>query len=160
MSIKHINIIAAVFLLIFAGFLTALSFDITTGASLSIGSEFMPRVISISLMVCSLILIFEEFFKAKKNKLNNEKQRDIIVKIDYKSLLMSFIALFGYMWIFVRVGYIISTIAYLFLQIGIFTPKEKRNLLKIGLISAVIAVMVYGVFVHGFKLMLPSGIFG
>ncbi len=57
-------------------------------------------------------------------------------------------------------GFILSTAIYLFLQFVILTMNRKRNFLLFALISAVVSIAIYAIFVYGFELMLPAGLLG
>lgn len=158
---KYDGIISGGVLFAIALFILLASLNITTGADLSVGSDFMPKVISSLLLICSVILIFQGISKSKIYKENIEEKEDNEKReLDYVGVILSLLSLFAYMLIFISLGFFISTILYLFVQIIIFTPKDKRKLLKTAIISVVISLVIYVVFVHGFRLMLPAGILG
>jgi putative tricarboxylic transport membrane protein len=55
-------------------------------------------------------------------------------------------------------GFIISSILYLFGQIVILCPKEKYNFVMFAIVSVVTSVVVFYTFRKGLNLMLPVGI--
>lgn len=78
------------------------------------------------------------------------------------SSLHSFVVIAGLLVLYVAafkpLGFILSSIAFLFGAMLFLTPKEKRNWLWIVGLSVVIPIAVYFLFVSGFKLKLPGGI--
>lgn len=61
------------------------------------------------------------------------------------------------------VGFVISSIVYLFVQILILTPKEKRipkGIALYAVLSVVFCAVVYVIFRFGLNVMLPAGILG
>ena len=66
-----------------------------------------------------------------------------------------------YVNILMPVGFIISTLLYLVLQITVLAPDDKRtkkDLIKYAIITVVFTLVVYFLFRYGFKIILPQGI--
>ena len=61
---------------------------------------------------------------------------------------------------FQPVGFIISTIVYLFLQILVLVPKEKRSWPLTIIISVVAPLAIYGLFTYLISSPLPKGLWG
>ena len=99
------------------------------------------------LSVLRLILALRE----KKGEVN--KSGD-----DLMGGLSTIILIGGYCIAFSPVGFIISSIIYLFLQILVLTPKEKRNWLVISIISVVAPIAFYALFVYAINTPLPKGL--
>ncbi len=59
-----------------------------------------------------------------------------------------------------KVGFLISSIVYLFAQMVILAPKEKRNFLLLAVIAVVFNIVVYFIFRNALNVMLPKGILG
>lgn len=57
-------------------------------------------------------------------------------------------------------GFILSSAIYMFLQMLLLASGEKKNYIKIGLLSVIVPVLVYELFTNYFYLMLPAGILG
>ena len=66
----------------------------------------------------------------------------------------------AYVLLMKPVGFIITSAVYLFLQMLILCPKEKRNSILFAVISVVCAVAIYYIFRNGLNVMLPAGILG
>ena len=61
---------------------------------------------------------------------------------------------------FQPVGFIISTMVYLFLQILVLVPKEKRSWPLTVIISVVSPIAIYALFTYAISSPLPKGIWG
>ena len=57
-------------------------------------------------------------------------------------------------------GFMISSALFLFATMMLLTPKQKRKLPIIIILSVVVAVGVYYLFVYGLDMVLPTGIIG
>ena len=73
---------------------------------------------------------------------------------------LSILLIAAYVMAFRSVGFIIDTVIYLFIQMLILTPKEKRNMLTIGIISIIAPICIYTLFTYVINTPLPKGIFG
>lgn len=65
-----------------------------------------------------------------------------------------------YVLAFQPVGFILDTIVFLFLEMLVLTPKEKRNLVLLGVLSLVVPFAIYTLFVYVINTPLPKGLFG
>ena len=78
--------------------------------------------------------------------------------------MMATIAAFTvYVFVIEPAGFLLSSIVYLFAQITILAPKEKRGIKGIilfAVIAVVVCVAVYFIFRFGLNVMLPAGILG
>ncbi|QAT50117.1 tripartite tricarboxylate transporter TctB family protein [Caproiciproducens sp. NJN-50] len=80
---------------------------------------------------------------------------------DRREVVGSFILMTLYVALMESVGFIITTIVYLFLQILLLTPVEKwkKNIVPAVLTSAVVSVALFEIFNKFLNVLLPSGIF-
>lgn len=79
---------------------------------------------------------------------------------DTKSLLAIFAILILYMALMSVLGFMISTALFLMASMLLLTPAEKRRLPFMIVLSLVVSVGVYYLFVNGLDLVLPAGILG
>ena len=124
---------------------------------MSIGPDFMPMVIGILTLVLSMILMIQSIGQLKKGDAGAEKKEEC----DYKRVLASLILATIYVNILMPVGFIISTMVYLVLQITVLAPNDKRmmkDILKYLIITVVFTLVVYFLFRYGFKIILPQGL--
>ena len=120
---------------------------------MKIGPDFMPMVIGILILVLALMLLFSA---VKNFKANTAKAEAMPADTsDYKRVLASLVIL-------APVGFILSTLGYLFLQIVVLAPNDRRsskNILMYAVIDIVFVFVVFFLFRYGFKIVLPAGIF-
>ena len=104
-------------------------------AVVEIGPDFMPTVIGVIIVLLSAILLAQR-----------------------SSLILSLV----YVFVLQPVGFIISTFVYLFGQIFVLAPDEKRtkkDIILYLIIDVVFVLVVFFLFRYGFKIVLPAGIF-
>ena len=124
---------------------------------MSIGPDFMPMVIGIVTLVLSIILLIQSIGKLRKGEAVAETKESC----DYKRVLASLILATMYVNILMPVGFIISTMVYLLLQITVLAPDDQRtmkDIIKYLIIDVIFTLVVYFLFRYGFKIILPQGI--
>ena len=152
MTDKKKGIITSVLFLAFSIVMLIFAKDIEPMMKNDLGSGFFPMVVGIAMCALSalrLILAIRE--KEKEAKKSGD---------DLMGGLGTLILIGAYCIAFSPVGFIVSTIVYLFLQILLLTPKEKRNWLVISIISVVTPFAFYALFVYLINTPLPKGLFG
>jgi len=134
--------------------------SIKTGSSLLAGADFMPKVMAILLMLVSIAYLVQGFANkvTEVSRQNDAKKKT--EKMEWIRLVLEFLLLFGYLFCLKPIGFIISTMAFIFLQSILITPKENRKILLLLIVAGVCTVITYLIFVKGFKLLLPAGILG
>lgn len=77
-----------------------------------------------------------------------------------REVIASFIALGLYVGLMSLLGFIISTILYVFAQIIILTPREnwRKNYVPAGIVAVVTGTLLYYIFKFMLNVLLPSGI--
>lgn len=155
--VKKINTqnVAIFILLILSIILFVAAQDIETGAAMAKGGDFMPKVCSGIFMGLSALLLILNIIKEKDNKEIEDKDSK---SINVKGFLYTLGLLFIYILLLKPIGFIIMSIIYLFLQILLFSPKEKRNYMLFITISIVVPVAVNYLFINVFSLILPGGL--
>lgn len=137
-----------------------------------VGSAFLPEMIAGIMIFLSIILFAKTCMHiknakplAEKNNANikeraetNNKQQGFAGN---KAVFASFINLCVYVFLFKPVGFILSSIIFLVLQMGIMTEDSKITARKLAIwcvISVVTAVLVYLIFYEIFSMPLPIGL--
>ena len=152
MTDKKKAIITSVLFLAFSIVMIIFAKDIKPMMENDLGSGFFPMVIGIAM--CGLSVL--RLILAIREKEQEAKKSDD----DLLGGLGTLILIGAYCLTFDSVGFIISTMIYLFLQILLLTPKAKRNWLVICLISVVAPFAFYALFVYLINTPLPRGWFG
>lgn len=162
----------------FALAFTIPSYDAYGGSSV-VDSSFVPKVVGILLIFLSVLqIVFTT--RSSKNappaepaaKPAEAAKEDGEFKVedwdddaanrnaDTKALVAIFVILIIYMALLPVLGFMISSALFLFATMMLLTPKEKRKLPVIIILSVVVAAGVYYLFVYGLDMVLPSGILG
>ena len=128
---------------------------------MEIGPDFMPTLIGAIILILAGILLVETVtrFRSQSAELDASGFKDTS---DYKRVLGSLVAATVYVNILKPVGFIISTLVYLLVQIYILAPDQsrtKKDIVTYVIIDVVFTVVVYMLFRYGFKIVLPAGIF-
>ncbi len=152
MTDKKKSIIVSVMFLAYGIFMFVISQSLKPMMQNDVGSGFFPKVISVVFIAMSLIrLIF-----AIREKEGEAPKADSDMKGGWETILL----IGAYCMAFQPVGFIISTVVYLFLQILVLTPPERKNLPLAVIISVVGTIAIYVLFVYAINTPLPKGLFG
>ena len=152
MSEKKKNILTSVVFLLFGGFVYAQSLGIRHMMKNDVGSAFFPKVVAVAMILFAVIRLLQTL---RMHETDGKKESES----DAKGGWLTVALIIGYVAIFNPVGFILSTMAYLFLQILVLTPAEKRKLPVIALISVVAPLLIYVLFVYVINTPLAKGIF-
>lgn len=156
------DLISAALALVFGGWVYWMTGSITIKKKGGdIGSAFMPQLIACIMMVLGLLLLIgtiRRIAAAKKEKAGSgEGKKGLLPAAE------SFANLIVFVLIFKPVGFLLSTVVYLVLQMYIMSPERKPSLRTVciwALIAVAAAVSIYFIFTKAFSLPLPSGILG
>lgn len=117
-----------------------------------IGAAFLPRLVLGLIVTLSVLKIIISVIENKTAVLEAKDKSQF-----FKGF--STIILVGiYCFCYKPIGFLLDTFIYLFLQIVIVTPKEKRQIWKILLIDIIATMVVYLIFTKGFAVKLPHGL--
>ena len=153
MKNKTRDIICSLLFLILGIFMFSQALKITSIMGKDLGSGFMPKVIAVALVLTSLLKLIATFFE--KNPSEEEKDNN---NQDSKGGLLTIGALLFYVLTFEILGFIVSTTAYLFIQMLIFSDEKNRKSLLFLTISVVFSIATYVLFVYLIQKPLPTGI--
>lgn len=152
MSDKKKNILIAVVFLAFGIFLYWQSMGIRHMMKNDVGSAFFPKVVAVAIIVVAIFrLVMALREKESEVKASNN---------DLRGGLETILLIIVYVFAFNPVGFLISTAVYLFLQMLVLAPAEKRNLPLFAGLSVAVPIFVYIMFVYVIKTVLPRGLFG
>lgn len=158
MSEKKKNVYAGIVLLLFAIFIYGVSFWIPESKSDILGSRFFPRCTAVIMGILSGILTLTSIGTGTQ-----EKTEDGLIQktgLNY-SLLLTCLALILYYLIILQLGFVITSIVYLFCQCLILLPKEdyknRKKMMFTLVISVVVPVAINFIFWKIFMIALPAG---
>ena len=157
---KYGDIIVGIFFMALSVVLMIMAQMLPKSKVMEIGPDFMPMVIGVLTFILAAIFTFLSVknFKAKVAAIDP----DSIPECDYKRVLSSIILVLVYVFILKPVGFIVSTLAFLFLQMLVLSPDDergKKDMIKLAVIDVIFTLVVFFLFRYGFKIVLPAGIF-
>lgn len=160
MSFKRCkDLILGTVMLLFSGFYLFFGQQITTRPKLTpsyASARIMPTILGILLAILSVLLIIQGVRKFKAH--DGSEQTDKAEKNDLLAVVLTFAVIIGYVIILPNLGFCLSTAVFLFLQMLVLAPKEKRNYLLFAIVAIVFTAIVFVAFRIGLQQLLPRGI--
>lgn len=126
-------------------------------------NHFVPYLWGGALLVLSLWIIARGLRKRKKYLAEGGKIEKTSIKdalVEKREVVASFIALALYVGLMGSVGFVITTIVYVFVQILILTPREKwkKTYVPAGITAIIVGVLLFYIFRYILNVLLPIGI--
>lgn len=157
---KYGDIIVGVFFMLLSAAMLVMAKMLPKSTVMDIGPDFIPMCIGVMTFVLAAALVFLNIKNMKIYVAQAEAEGP--EKADYKRVLTSFIIILVYVFVLKSVGFIISTLVYLPVQMFILAPEERRgkkNVIQLLLTDVLFTFVVFFLFRYGFKIVLPAGIF-
>lgn len=120
------------------------------------GPEFMPQVLAGFMGILGVIQCVMGV-KSMKEYTPSQEEEKTEFKPEYMRVLATVVAFGIYVFTIKIVGFLVCSVIYLFVQMCILAPKEKRNYLLFAVIAVLFNVVVYFIFRNGLNVMLPTG---
>ena len=155
---KYGDIIVGVFFMLLSAAMLVMAKMLPKSTVMDIGPDFMPMCIGVMTFVLAAALVFLNI----KNMKIYVAEAEGPEKADYKRVLTSFIIILVYVFVLKSVGFIISTLVYLPVQMFILAPEERRgkkDVIQLLITDVLFTFVVFFLFRYGFKIVLPAGIF-
>lgn len=154
------DLILGIVMLLFSGFYLINAFQIKTRPKLTpsyASAQIMPVLLGVLLAILSVICIFQGI-RQMKTAGGTEEQTKKKDKGDIMAVVFTFAVIIGYIIVMPYLGFILSTMLYLFLQMNILAPAEKRNYLLFAIVAVVFTALVFVAFRIGLQQLLPRGL--
>ncbi|MBQ9009315.1 MAG: tripartite tricarboxylate transporter TctB family protein [Clostridia bacterium] len=154
------DLILGVIMLLFSGFYLFNAQQIKTRPKLTpsyASAKIMPTLLGILLAILSAFCIIQGIRKLVSKETDSEPTKKLD-KGDVMAVVYTFAVIIGYILIMPTLGFILSTMIYLFLQMIILAPPEKRNYVLFAIVTVVFTVLVFVAFRVGLQQLLPRGI--
>lgn len=156
-AIRYKGLMVSVGMLLFSAFFYASSYMIKDSGIVAIGPAFIPRIVCGGMGLLALIQMVLDLLELRRQKgkpADPAEKREINV-----AMVLATVALFAlYIFCLSILGFIISTILYLFVQMFLLSVGKKQNLVLFAVISIALTVLIYFFFRQVMYLMLPAGI--
>ncbi|ANU44591.1 tripartite tricarboxylate transporter TctB family protein [Enterocloster clostridioformis] len=157
---KYGDIIVGVFFMLLSAAMLVMAKMLPKSTVMDIGPDFMPMCIGVMTFVLAAALVFLNIKNMKIYVAQAEAEGP--EKAGYKRVLTSFIIILVYVFVLKSVGFIISTMVYLPVQMFILAPEERRgkkDVIQLLITDVLFTFVVFFLFRYGFKIVLPAGIF-
>lgn len=128
-----------------------------TGAT-ALNSRTLPVFWGICLALLSALLLLRYFCGAKLEAPDSGEEKAAQPRKAKIAVPATFVLLALYVLLMKSVGFVLTTIVYLFLQTLVLTPKGKTRIWFAAALSAVLAVGIYLIFSRLLNVPLPAGI--
>ena len=116
----------------------------------------LPTLLGILLAILSVALIVLSVKKLKTAEVQETSKGSS--REDLISVALTIAVIIAYIFVMDMTGFILATMLYLFCQMMILAPKEKRNPGLFAIVSVIFTVVVFVAFRIGLKQLLPRGI--
>ena len=148
---RKTNIIIALILIAFSlayYYLTTLLPDRNLPHTL--GSDFLPQLLILSLFVLSLILVIQNLISKKED--GEVDKKNIGTPVSIVKILLFLFTIILYVNLMIRFGYLLTTPIFLFIILWISGCKHWKHLIPVSLI---VPLLIYFVFYKFFRVPLP-----
>ena len=154
MTDKKRDLLCSIIFLIFGIFMFVQSAAIKPlMGSKDVGSGFVPKIVA-------GVIIAIAAFKLITTLMNKKPEKKIEDNGDKMGGLLTIALLLIYSVLFDKLGFILSTMLYLFGQITLLSDERNRNIPLFAGIAVVAPLAIYTLFVYVIKMPLPMGLFG
>lgn len=157
---KYGDIVVGVFFMALSAVMISMARMLPKSKVMDIGPDFMPTVIGCITFILAAILTV---LSVKNKKMHEAELANAPVDdCDYKRVLLSALLVLVYVFILQPVGFLVSTLLYLPLQMFVLAPddqKGKKQIIQLAVIDVIFTMVVFFLFRYGFKIILPVGIF-
>ena len=155
MTNKQRNLLTSVLFLAFGIFMFIQSQGVKHKIASDVGSGYVPAFIAGCLIVVSVSKLIITL--TRKDPADN-----VVKKSDSstKGGIVTILIMLAYMLAFEPVGFIVSSVVFLFALMNWFANNENRNIPLFAAVSILLPVAVDALFVFVIKMPLPKGIIG
>lgn len=156
------GIVIAVFSIAYLAMIPSIQ-TFTGLGSTPLTNHFIPYLWGGALLVLGLWITVRGFRKRKKYLAEGGKIEKTSIKdalMEKREVVASFVALTLYVALMGPIGFAITTIVYVFVQILILTPREnwKKTYVPAAITAVVAGVLLFYIFRYVLNVLLPVGI--
>lgn len=158
---KYGDVISGTILFIVSVLLFRSSYDIRTTIPGLLGADFMPKVVGVLLGILSISLVMTAVLRTRLARADlPEEEGSREENREQLKVLAVLCAITVYVLILNRLGFVLSTMLFLFSEMSIMASKRSfRSYLIFAVIAVFASFFVFYLFRAAFRLYLPPGIF-
>lgn len=149
-----------VFSILFGIFILILSRGIRDFAAVGVGAKFFPRIAGLGFIVLGSIFLFGQIQLHLQQRGQANTGSKAVFTWTINPAVFSMILLVLYVAAISTLGYIISSVIYIYLQIIILNRGKKIHHLRYAVTAVVSSLASYFLFVRIFGVMIPAGLLG
>ncbi|MGM9660623.1 MAG: tripartite tricarboxylate transporter TctB family protein [Faecousia sp.] len=157
---KYGDIVVSIFFMVLSAVMIYAATLLPKSTVMEIGPDFMPTVVGVVTFILSTALLIISL-KGLKSRVA-EAEANPPAECDYKRMLISLVLILIYVFALKPVGFIVTTLIYLPIQMYVLADAEhrgKKDIIMLLIIDVVFTFAVFFLFRYGFKIVLPQGIF-
>ena len=151
------DLILGVVTLLLGGFYMYFATQIKTRPKLTpsySSSQVIPRLLGILLIILSVLLIIQGIRKLKLPEAASSKMD----RGDLVSVVLTIVCILGYVLLMQPLGFCLATVIYLFCQMIVLAPRDKRNYVLFAVVAVAFTAVVFVAFRLGLNQLLPRGV--
>lgn len=146
-------------MLLFSGFYLIVATQIQTRPKLTpsyASARIVPILLGSLLALLSVLLIIQSVRKLRSGSVKEAGEK--LSRDDMLTVVLTLAVILLYIILMQPLGFCLSSIIYLFLQMVVLAPKEKRNYVKFIIIAVAFTAVVFVAFRIGLQQLLPRGV--
>lgn len=151
---KHANLFTGLILIVL-GIIVSTQISSIKITKIASDARLMPKIVCVLFFCLGTVLVIQGIMNIKKVGFKFKKE-----DYDLPGMMRAVVCLIifaAFIFFLPRAGFIVSGCAYLLLSTYQLAPKNNRNNVAIILISIITPILIYVLFVYGFRLLLPAG---
>lgn len=150
------DIVISIFFIILSVYMYISSLGFKSGFTRgSVGADGFPKIIAVAILVLAVINLIRTL---KKKKITFEFAKDKFLE-KYKPVLMILLMFAIYVFSMKYIGFIITTILFMFSTQWYLSDRSKKNIPKIIILTLFISLGAYFFFTSYLTVVFPAGIF-
>lgn len=163
---KYRDFVTGCILLLLSAALFWASQNIRDFASIGVGANFLPLLTAWLFLILGLAIVVACFRNPQPVETSGDTSNELeetseeAVFGGLPSVFLSIFLMVIYFLCLEKVGFLISTLVYVFLQIQVLEKDKKRNHRLFFITTLISVVVLYFLFANVFDISLPSGILG
>jgi hypothetical protein len=150
------DIVISIFFIILSIYMYISSLGFKSGFTRgSVGADGFPKIIAVAILVLAVINLIRTL---KKKKISFEFSKEKFLE-KYKPVLMILLMFAIYVFSMKYIGFIITTILFMFSTQWYLSDRSKKNIPKIIILTLFISLGAYFFFTSYLTVVFPAGIF-
>ena len=147
------DIVSGIVLLLIAVGVFVLALQVPIIVPIDTGSGFFPKVVAVLLGIVSLPILAGGLRQYAKEKGSPQATAQYV---NVFGVTASIASMAIYIVLLDSLGFFIASAIYLLIQFCILAVNNRKNMVRICLLSLGVPIVVYVIFVHGFDMILPE----